>query len=111
MVLQPFYSNYDEHYDYDSDGSEKRMESFNLSSGIVTRLNFNPENRFYFEIRTGFNWQYIYDSHYLLYRDDYSYSPMKIDRKILLHSDELLNGNNFGGNVSIAFCWLKKKRT
>jgi hypothetical protein len=111
MVLEPFYSNYDEHYDDDEHGREKRMESFNLSSGVVTRLNFNPENRFYFEIRTGLNWQYVYDSHYLLYRDDYNRSTMKTDRKIMIHSDDFFNGNNFGGNVSIAFNWLRKKRT
>jgi hypothetical protein len=111
MVFEPFYSNYEDHSDYDSDGSEKRIESFNLSGGVVTRLDFNPENRFYFEIKTGFNWQYVYDSHYLIYRDDYSYSSIKADRKILLHSDELLNTNNYGGNVSIAFNWLKKRRS
>jgi hypothetical protein len=111
MVLQPFFSKYEENSGYESDGSEKRMESFNLTCGLVTRLDFNPENRFYFEIKTGFNWQYVYDSHYHLYRDDYSYSPTKVDRKILLHSDEILNGNNVGGNMSIAFNWLRKKRS
>lgn len=107
MVLEPFYSNSKEHTGYDSDGSEKRMESFNLSSGLVTRLDFNPENRFYFEIKGGLNWQHVFDSHFLVY----AYTPMNVDRKILLHSDELLNANNVGGNVSIAFNWLKKKRT
>ncbi|HMA64259.1 MAG TPA: hypothetical protein VKO63_03630, partial [Chitinispirillaceae bacterium] len=111
IVVEPFYSNSKHNTDYDSDGFESRMESFNLSSGVVARLDFNRENRFSFEIKTGFNWQHVFDSHYQVYHDHYSYSPTKVDRKILLHSDKILNANNVGGNASIAFNWLKKKRT
>ncbi len=109
IVLEPFYSNYEGYFDHDSYRSEIRMESFNLSSGLVTRLDFNPENRFSFEIKAGFNWQHVFDSHYQAYLDNYSFAPTKVNRKILHHSDEFLNGNNFGGNASIAFNWLKKK--
>lgn len=111
IVMEPFYSNCKKNTDWDSDGFEKRIESFNLSSGFVTRLDFNPDNRFSVDIKMGFSWQHIYDSHYHVYHDYYSYSPMKVDRKILLHSDELLNENNFGGNASIAFNWLKRRRS